>query len=541
MPVNKGRMQLLSSSFVRNALERNYHIYLVMVVAVAFNVLTIRAGHHWNGDFGLYVTHAKNIAMGLPYTETGYVYNPYTPLLSPVAYPPVYPLYLSPLYKIFGLNLFAMKLAGIFAFAIFLVIFHHYAIRRLDSGFSRFIVVAAVAFSPWVWLLKDQILPDFLFMMFTYAAILFMDTHNDTKNTLQKSVFNGVCMGLLVYLSYGTRSLGLLLIPAFIMADLVTRRTISRSTMICVVIFAGLYLVQNTYIHADQSYFNSYLGNLSLQEDGSIDSATADAVAASVLSAASLKNIIDKTRITVVSNLFYYYNVVSSYWNNDISITTERIFYLAMGVLAIVGFAGLVLKQLSSGDYFLVLYVIVLLLVPFRQNRYILPLVPLYFVYILRGVEQINSRLNLSGRALAAPGRILHACVLSVVIFTYAAQYNAQDFGVMKKGVEKKESIEMFEFVRRHTPADSLIVFREPRILTLVTGRRSLTYHWPENPDELWDYIVGAGATYIVSQKPSAGLVPGEGYLAEWTAHYTDRLLTVFENNDFYVYQIGAR
>ena len=99
----------------------------------------------------------------------------------------------------------------------------------------------------------------------------------------------------------------------------------------------------------------------------------------------------------IFSNLAYYHNNTSSYWDSDINITVEKAIYVIMGVLAIVGFVGVVLKKPSSGDYFLVLYVIVLLLVPFRQNRYLLPLVPLYFIYILRGVEHLSTRLTCQG------------------------------------------------------------------------------------------------------------------------------------------------
>ena len=528
------------NSFTRKVFERNYHIYLVIVIAIAFNVLTIRGGHQWNGDFALYVAHAKNIAMGLPYAETGHIYNPNAPLISPVTYPPVYPLFLSPVYRIFGLDIHAMKLAGLVAFAIFLLIFHRYTIRRLDSQVSRFAVVVAVAFSPWVWIFKDQILPDFLFMLFTYAAILFIDARTFSGNTIQKIISRGVCIGLLAYLSYGTRSLGFLLIPALIMSDLTRCRAISRSTMICILVFAGLYFAQNAYLHSDQSYLHSYMDGLTLKQDDHIDSATIDTAAEPEVSGPNLGKIIGDVWSRMFSNVAYYHNVASSYWGGGINVTVEKVIYLAMGVLAIVGFIGVVLKKPYSGDYFLVVYVIVLLLVPFRQNRYLLPLVPLYFIYILQGVEHLSARLTLPGRASVTLGGILQAGVLLTVMFSYVVKYNSLNFGNLANGVEKKESVEMFNFVRQKTPEDSLIVFREPRILSLFSGRRSTIHHWPDNPDDLWEYIVEIGATHIVLQKRSAGIAIEDDYMSGWITHYEGRLSTIFENNDFYVYQIDA-
>ena len=38
---------------------------LVLIAAATFHSLSIRDGHNWNGDFSLYVAHAKNIAESL--------------------------------------------------------------------------------------------------------------------------------------------------------------------------------------------------------------------------------------------------------------------------------------------------------------------------------------------------------------------------------------------------------------------------------------------------------------------------------------------
>src|SRR5579862_5893312 len=74
-----------------------------------FYLATLRQGHDWSDDFALYLHHAQNICEGAAYQETGYVYNPRRPLYGPPAYPPLFPLMLVPVYKLFGLSLTAMK------------------------------------------------------------------------------------------------------------------------------------------------------------------------------------------------------------------------------------------------------------------------------------------------------------------------------------------------------------------------------------------------------------------------------------------------
>jgi len=61
-------------------------------------------------DYALYVHHASIIVNGIPYTETGYLYNAQAPDYGPRSYPPGFSLFLAPLIKLFGLNFTAMKL-----------------------------------------------------------------------------------------------------------------------------------------------------------------------------------------------------------------------------------------------------------------------------------------------------------------------------------------------------------------------------------------------------------------------------------------------
>src|SRR5262245_21869490 len=83
----------------------------------AFYLLTLRQGHGWGDDFSMYIHHAKNLAEGVPYGKTGYIYNPYIHLytsdqaqIGPQTYPPVVPLLLTPIYYLWGLNLNAFKI-----------------------------------------------------------------------------------------------------------------------------------------------------------------------------------------------------------------------------------------------------------------------------------------------------------------------------------------------------------------------------------------------------------------------------------------------
>lgn len=46
-------------------------IFIIVIVVGGVYLATIREGHNWSGDFGMYIHHAKNIPEGIDYKDTG--------------------------------------------------------------------------------------------------------------------------------------------------------------------------------------------------------------------------------------------------------------------------------------------------------------------------------------------------------------------------------------------------------------------------------------------------------------------------------------
>src|SRR5437870_48925 len=90
----------------------------LLLLVFIFYSLTLRAGHHWGDDYALYIHHAKNIATGVGYADTGYIADPYYPRYSVRMTPPIFPLALAPVYKIFGLNFTAFKMEEVVFFVL---------------------------------------------------------------------------------------------------------------------------------------------------------------------------------------------------------------------------------------------------------------------------------------------------------------------------------------------------------------------------------------------------------------------------------------
>ena len=129
---------------------------LLIIFAVgAFHLTTIRPGHNWGDDFGMYIHHARNIAEGKPYADTGYIPNPRN-VLGPVTYPPVFPLLLAPVYQLWGLNLTAMKVELILAFLLALFLLAK-TVRDFLPANWQLALIALVGLNPYFWEYKDHI------------------------------------------------------------------------------------------------------------------------------------------------------------------------------------------------------------------------------------------------------------------------------------------------------------------------------------------------------------------------------------------------
>ena len=194
-------------------------IFIILIIGI-FYLASIRTGHNWGGDFGMYIQHAKNISEGVNYRETGYIYNPSSPSLAPKMYPPIYPLLLSPVYKCFGLNLEAMKIEIILFFLFSLFIIFKVFKERLPFKYIV-LLIAVLGFNPFFWQRKDNVLSDIPFLFFIYLSIYF--THKAyLSNSFKKNQMQSIILvSILFYLSYGTRNIGIVLIPSLFFYDII--------------------------------------------------------------------------------------------------------------------------------------------------------------------------------------------------------------------------------------------------------------------------------------------------------------------------------
>jgi hypothetical protein len=465
-----------------------------MAVGV-FHLTTIRNGHEWADDFSLYIMHAKNLVEGVNYQQTGYIFNPHMPLLGPKTYPPVFPLLLSPIYLLWGLNMTAMKIEIVALFALALIAIF-LAFKDQLSRSHLILLIALIGFNPYLYLFKNNIVSDLPFILFLYLGLYLIHKQFQVEPNERSNNLRVLMLSLVIYLAYGTRSIGLVLLPGLIVADIMRNRRLSWST-IKITILTGVFIIlQNLLLHSDRSY----TGHFGISLSSSIRQAWEYTSEFSAV-------IVPSTHDVVRSGLF-----------------------AAITILVLIGCYFRIKDRVTIFELFPVVYLIPLLILPIDIDvRFLIPVIPLFFLYALLGVQAITRGGRREDVALL--------CFLAIIFASYTSRYIRMDNGSAPYGVAQKEALDFFNYVKTQTGKNDVLVFRRPRALALFTGRKASTWHQPEDDQALWSYLRQIHANYLVLG-PKEIDTPDQEYIGNFIARHRDMLQETYSNGDFWVYRI---
>lgn len=485
---------------------RPWFLVVAILAAVgAIHLLTLRVGHDWGGDFSMYVHHAKNLAEGTPYAETGYIYNPACAIIGPPSYPPGLPLILAPVYFVCGLDFEAIKLVMVASLVIFLLFVFLSFRRELPLGHTLAIVVL-VGLNRTLLGGANSIGSDMPFMAILYLTIFTLQKAYDTPRH-QRPRFRYLAPAVvLICAAFSTRTVGGVLLPSVLVYDLLRYRRITGWAVTTGAALVAFVLAQSVVVPGNSGYFDQFN------------------VGPSVL----------------LHNGIGYASELAAFWHNGYFKPLGGLIFIAVTALAVLGYASSVRRRVTLLEIFPALYLMVVLLFPsFGGRRFLEPIFPLYLLFAFRGLDHawLMRRARLR--------RVVFASLLVAVGGSYLAAATRLDLEVTE-GIGKAESVGLFDYVRRETPEDGVMIFIKPRVMSLLTARRTSAYHMPSDPSRLWDYFSRIGATHLVVVENDDAFVGAEdparlAYLRTFAERNPDRLRPVFANADFRVYGIAGQ
>jgi hypothetical protein len=418
-------------------------------------------------DSALYLLHARNIAFGRPYLATGYTYSVETAKYSPSGYPPVFPIMLAPLFRIYGPTPGPYKV--LLACVLVLTLF---VITRLYQGtvpsIQLLLLVVLLGFNPYITDQKNEIMSDLPFLLFIYVALLLFGDAREPNAESHSYLLRAIFAGVFSYLAYGTRAIGIGIIFSVIAFGLFRYRRVPRPVIIAVAVFAVFAGLQSRLV----SINSDYLRIATLKESSPIE------------------------------NLRFYAGVTSYLWDGGIGGAFPRLLIFTIATsLSLVGAFRQSLKSLDLATFFSIGYGLFLIFWPHQQARYLLPIIPVYFCYLVRGLQAAGTFLASRSQTAATIGV---AGLTGVLLLAYVAKYATSYFGPSSDAWDSASARQLYALVQAETPKDALIIASAPRALALYTARQ--TAQFPESLDneKLTRYIAKLGATHLLVSRAGA-------------------------------------
>ena len=476
--------------------QTSFLLLLFLLVAIFF-FLTIRFGEEWGDDFAMYIHHAENIATGRPYAATGYIYNPHEPDYGPLTYPPIYPLFLAPVIRVFGLNLTAMKAEQIVFFLIAFVLIYIYFRRELP--FPHLLVfLAIIAFNPFFWGFKDAVGSDFLFLVFFFSTAILIERSPRAESSWPGwALLTGICL----YACIGTRTIGLMLLPGFVAWELLRWRKITGflavSFLVCL---AGLLIQRELVSTGETSYADQF----------------------------------HPTIKAVLANIDEYKAALVGLWPRSAGKPLSWLLFCLVSLLAAVElFSRLRRRQWTVMEPLLFFYLVIVLLWPANQGiRFLLPAIPLYLCYALLGIATITRSQSLLMR------RGIFAGLLFLIAANYIGDYRQENFGTIRQTIGLSSFNDLCQYIGMNSSPTDVFVFNRARALSLFTNRPAAVYflsgHLNETQEQ-WRWFQQIHARYIVV---SDLFENDREFFKPSLQPFQADLLPVYRNPDFILYRI---
>ncbi|WP_420455799.1 hypothetical protein [Rubrivirga sp.] len=487
----------------------------VAVLAALLFVVHVAArddGAPWNGDAVQYTIHAENLVDGRPYAETGHLINADRTLM-PVAYPPGYPLMLTPIVALGGRSRAAVGALQAACLAASAWLFAALYWRRLSPA-GVVGLVLLVGLSPFLSVQVNAGYTALPFLAAVGLALVAID-RSGRAATSRQAILWAVAAGLAGGGAILVRALGVVLVPAFVVPALGrTRRATLRPALVAAAVAVVVAL--------------GVLGAADWEVGGQVVTGSRDDTGYDEIAEATFGRGAARVPRHVAARAVGYARMDREVlWALPEAGRWVHLPLRLLGLLVLGVGVWASARRVRPAEAFAALYLLALMPWSFGWPRYLVPVVPILYAVLLLGAERIWTWAE-RGRAVAAVP--LAACGVLLVPFL------SHGVGRMVDRVADGPSPVRpagFELVAQATPPEAIVLTTrvDPRPLIFATGRRASTA--PEDTAAWRGYARRVGAEYVLAtgDRPRA---------AAWAAASAWRLVARDEAADLYAADSAA-
>lgn len=476
--------------FIRNSKGPRIALAVLLTAIAIFHFVTVQRGQGWGDDWAQYVAHARNLADGRPYAETGYIPNPGKPI-APAKYPPGFPLMLAPVYALRGLDLEALKIPVILSFVAALGLF---AVMSAQWATDRtaLVVTALIGLHPFFWDFKNNILSDLPFLCFLLLA-LWISEKVVESNARDVARWECVALGAAWWAAYSIRTVGIILPVAVVLLAVIDRKEYRR-LIIPLGVFLILAVVQRLIFQGPSEYLTQFSFQPGLMSEGG-------------------REYLSDFRTLVDPQIGPY---------------IARVVFWTLTALAVAGAVRFWRSGHRLAIVFSVFYLAMVLVWPFHEGlRMLIPVIPFYLLGVLVGIKQLANRAGKFRVPILAGASIL-------TLALYVREYQVLMRAPVLPGVESPSARALFQFVRDSTPDAGVMIFKKPRALALYTGRSGGVYS-QNQIEHAWSYPDQIRATHFLSIRASTS---DSLYLRALEEQRPNAVARVFTSDRFEVYEL---
>ena len=450
----------------RSKLALNWLLPFIMAFFLLATFFIIANDYHdWGGDFSLYINQSKALLNGsvaqihainkFGLENSTLADRSYTPEMFPWGWP----ILLTPAIKLFGQDYFWLKLYMMF-FLVAIIGASYVLFRKKIGTMYSLIIVLCITLNPVLINQTKQVLSGFPYLFFVLVSLIL---HKQVTKSQNWGFWKLLLMIFVFFLASIIRTEGILLVGAVFVTYFVNwaKTRFNKAYLIgnqwILIFFSGYLFFQIIYQYTLPSGIPSHAEHLRFV---SID--------------------------RVHNNFLACLNSVSNCFSSFLGTT----FAFISLPFAFLGAYKRRKKDLLIVIYFF-MHLVILLIWPYHDSRYIYMIIPFYFYFLMVGLLSLKLDIQLRNTKVSL-ATISFIAIISLLCIDYYNKIIPQAWqSVIVEGPETGDAKEMFQYINTHTKNKDIIVFFKPRVMSLYTGRKSLIVH--DNPKKiktLGDYLI---------------------------------------------------
>ncbi len=483
-------------------MEQKINKYLIGAIFLSLSVLSfflLEKGHNWGDDFALYINQARSLTHGTVYDlqekNTYSINHSSFHTFSPTLAPWGWPIILSPFVYFFGLNISVFKLLNCVLFLCFLIVFFKLIRKEFNLQLSLLTIVFLGTNIKYLKHLNN-ILTETPFLLLSTTTLLFIQNYNYKDFRVKMSLL----LGLLIFISFYVRSEGFMLIIALFFWQLksLLKQKFRIDTSFIIYLLLPVFSAISWYVLFSFLLPNGFLTHFN---DSSLISYS-----------------------KLLGSAEYYLAALNNMSTNNFNI----FLFSFLIVLFVVGLIKNFYQDIHISMYLLSL-IVVYLIWPFNEFRYLFVFYPIIVYFIVVGCKYL---LTFYEKGSFRVYYLLFALLIALNVIRIKKDFTGLDHRIENYGPEKGTSVKMFDFIRKNSSKNDVIVFFRPRAMTLYTDRRSIMIF------DDWKNVLKKG-NYIVLYKAREKYFqfsPKDNFIA--SNSFKKNFILKYENTDFAIYRI---